>query len=137
MSLYLCVFDNEEELEGVEVGSYEDFGFFRDIVCNILENGKRGSKFPILMLHSDSDGAWTEDEVELLEKELRLISEAFRKEDQMEFHSDWQKDLEKSLGLKRCCLYDCFIDVDGEPLLDRLLDLCGVTKGKKLPILFQ
>ena len=37
MGLYLCVFDNDDELEGVEVGSYSDFDFFRSTVTELLE----------------------------------------------------------------------------------------------------
>ena len=39
MGLYLCVFDEDEELEGVEVGSYSDFEFFRSSVTELLEQG--------------------------------------------------------------------------------------------------
>lgn len=37
MSLYLCVFKGDEELEGVEVGSYEDWKAFVHTVCESLE----------------------------------------------------------------------------------------------------
>jgi len=52
MGLYLCVFDGEEELDGVEVGFYADFGTFRNAVVRHLENGKAGSRFPTLIHHS-------------------------------------------------------------------------------------
>lgn len=39
MGLYLCVFDDDIELEGVEVGVYEDFNFFRDAVTATVEHG--------------------------------------------------------------------------------------------------
>ena len=71
MGLYLCVFDGDEELEGVDVGSYADFDFFRGAVAEILEGGNAGTRYPTLMLHSDCDGEWSVEECIDLEKELR------------------------------------------------------------------
>jgi hypothetical protein len=34
-------------------------------------------------------------------------------------------------------LLETFFDVDGEPLLDRLIGLCRVASSRNLPILFQ
>lgn len=42
MGLYLCVIDGENELEGVEAGSYGDFGQFRDAVIDIVEEENPG-----------------------------------------------------------------------------------------------
>ena len=67
MGLYLCVFEDERELEGVEVGSYEDFHVFRATVSELLENKKSGERFPILMLHADDAGEWSADEALLLQ----------------------------------------------------------------------
>src|SRR5206468_1590548 len=61
MSLYLCIFRGDEEIEGVEVGSYADFGRFRDTVAEKLEDGRQGSRFPLLQLHPDSEGEWDPD----------------------------------------------------------------------------
>jgi hypothetical protein len=55
MGLYLCVFQGDEELDGVDVGSYGDFNHFRSVVAG-LEDGPPGSKYPTLILHPDSDG---------------------------------------------------------------------------------
>ncbi len=77
MGLYLCVFDGDDEIEGVEVGSYEDFGTFRDTVRDSLEHGDSGSRFPVLMKHSDCDGMWTPREAEALHAELTLIAQEF------------------------------------------------------------
>ena len=62
MGLYLAIFDDDEEIEGVEIGLYSDFNYFRDIVANELEDGKAGSKYPTLNLHSDCDGTWSVEE---------------------------------------------------------------------------
>ena len=48
MGLYLCVFeadDIDNELEGVEVGGYDDFGRLRETVSDRLEEGKWGSRW--------------------------------------------------------------------------------------------
>ena len=42
MGLYLCIFagdDGDEELDGMEVGGYDDFGEFRDLIARLLEDG--------------------------------------------------------------------------------------------------
>jgi hypothetical protein len=54
MGLYLCVFADDadgEELEGVEVGGYDDFGLLRQAVADRLEPAGWGSRFPVLMSH--------------------------------------------------------------------------------------
>ena len=55
----------------------------------------------------------------------------------MEIESDWQKNVINSLGLKTSNLYECFIDIDGENLIDRLSGLCDISIRENEPILFQ
>ena len=137
MGLYLCVFDDGDELEGVEVGSYADFAFFRHSVTERLEEGKTGANYPTLILHSDCDGEWSPAECERLRAELEDISKRFRDLPAVPFQADWQKQVADLLGLKPTCLYESFIDVDGEPLLERLRRLCDVALLNDQPILFQ
>lgn len=137
MGLYLCVFDGDEELDGVEVGSYSDFAFFRRSVTELLENGVTGSRFPTLIIHSDSDGEWSLTECLLLRQELTTIASEFRQLPSIQFGGKWQHEVRRSLGLKPVSLYDSFIDVDGEVLLARLIRLCDVAIERALPIMFQ
>lgn len=137
MGLYLCVFKEDEELDGLEVGSYDDFGFLRDTIAASLEGGDRGSRFPVLMLHPDNDGAWSVDECRDLEREIRFIGDAFRQAPPVGFRSSWQRQVAKELNLRPICLNDSFIDVDGQPVLDRLLELCQLAQKVGEPILFQ
>lgn len=137
MGLYLCVFDQDDELEGVDVGSYDDFGLFRDRVATTLEGDKRGSRFPILMLHLDCDGEWPIESIPALDKELEQISLEFRRSPPIEQDGTWQLQVMRQQGLRPESLYACFIDVDGEPLLERLRDLCRVALDAGRPILFQ
>ena len=137
MGLYLCVFEEDEELDGVDIGSYSDFGFFRDVVTNQLEAGTPGANYPTLILHSDCDGEWSAQECAALQQELESIADAFRQLPPTEFNSDWQRAVAKSLGLQPGNLYESFIDVDGEPLLERLLGLCRLAQERGQPILFQ
>jgi hypothetical protein len=137
MGLYLCVFDNGNEVEGVEVGSYSDFDFFRTSVTQQLESGFAGSRFPTLIIHSDSDGEWSSTECETLKRELELISTEFRELPAVKFASEWQQQVASSIGLRPTRLYECFIDVDGEPLLERLQHLCDVSIQNDQPVLFQ
>jgi len=137
MGLYLCIFDGDEEVEGVEVGPYSDFNAFRDCIVREIENGNAGSKFPLIVLHSDSDGQWSPVEARQLEIELSSIREKFRRRPPIKILSEWQKQIVKDHALQLECLYDCFIDVDGEPLLDRLIDLARLSYHSNLPIIFQ
>lgn len=138
MGLYLAVFDGEEELEGVEVGSYADFGAFRDAVVERLEGGAAGSRFPTLILHSDCDGGWSTEESARLQVELEEIADEFRRLPPLELEAgSWQSEVAKSFGIRPANLYDSFFDVDGEPLIDRLLGLIGVARRHGRDILFQ
>jgi hypothetical protein len=138
MGLYLCIYDaNDDEVDGVEVGSYADFGAFRDAVARHLENDQFGARFPVLMLHSDCDGSWSPEEAAKLEAELGAIGAAFDALPAAPFFADWQKDVAKLLGLRPRTLKDSFIDVDGEPLVDRLVQLCRKSQESLLSIVFQ
>jgi hypothetical protein len=137
MGLYLCVFDGDDELDGLEVGAYSDFEFFRSSVTELLEQGIAGSRYPTLIVHSDSDGEWSPSACEALRRELEDISDRFRQLPAVQFRTDWQQQVGKSLGLKPTCLFESFIDIDGEPLMDRLQRLCDVAIQRQIPILFQ
>jgi len=45
VGLYLCIFDGDEEVDGVEVGAYADYNALRDYVVRELETGRAGSRF--------------------------------------------------------------------------------------------
>ena len=137
MGLYLAVFDGDDELDGVEVGRYADFNRLRAVIAGELEDGVTGSKFPVFMLHPDSDGLWTPEEAKSLEQEINAISAGLRQLPPTTLGGDWQQDVACAVGLKMETLYDCFFDVDGEPLLDRLLKLAAISRERRLPILFQ
>lgn len=137
MGLYLAVFDGTEEVEGVEVGSYEDFNTFRNAITRNLEGGVVGSRFPTLMLHPDSDGEWTPAEAAQLEEELEAIGRELCKIPPLEAQPEWRKQTAKLLGLRPGNLYESFFDVDGEPLVERLIGLAKISRERRLPILFQ
>jgi Immunity protein 70 len=62
MGLVLCVYEGREagdDLDGFQVGSYSDFGAWRDFIAAKLEGGRWGSRFPTIMMHSDCDGEWS------------------------------------------------------------------------------
>lgn len=137
MGLYLCVFDGEDELDGVSVGTYLDFDEFRRAVVLHLEGESAGSKYPTLLLHSDCDGEWAPEQCAQLQRELEDIAAGFAKLPFLGFRSDWQEKLAKQLGLRPRNLCESFIDIDGEPLIERLLLLCRLAQQRRQPILFQ
>jgi hypothetical protein len=111
--------------------------FFRDTITTQLEGGYQGTKYPTLILHSDCDGEWNVEECGKLEQELQSIAACFRECQPVEFSAEWQRGVAKSLGLHPENLYESFIDVDGEPLIERLLSLCQLALTHHTPILFQ
>lgn len=137
MGLYLAIFDGDDELDGVEVGSYADFGAFRDAVVTYVEDGVPGSRCPTLILHSDCDGEWMPGEAILLHKELATIAQRFVQLPPEPLGDNWKLEVAKIFGLRPTNLYECFFDVDGEPLLDRLMGLAQLSSDRNLPILFQ
>ena len=137
MGLYLCIFDADEELDGVEVGRYSDFNALRDYVARELEAGSRGARFPILMLHSDSDGEWSLADCEKLIPELRSIIAQMQARPPVAFVSDWQQHVARSVGLAPKSAFESFIDVDGQFVLERMLNLASLALERELPVLFQ
>lgn len=137
MGLYLCVFKGDNELDGVEVGFYEDYGVFIDTVVRELEDNNPGSKYSLLSLHHDSDGEWSVEECKIVRNYLIDISNKFKMLPPCNFNSKWKEEVARQIGLKPQNLYDCFIDIDGEPLLERLILLCDLAVKENEPILFQ
>ena len=137
MGLYLAVFsEQEEELEGVEVGGYDDFATFRMAILKQLEGGVRGSRFPTLMLHSDCEGSWSPEECSRLERELKSIRDEFASLKPLPL-TGWQAEVAREFSLRPKSLGECFFDVDGEPLLDRLIQLANCAQQFGQNILFQ
>ena len=137
MGLYLAIFDGDDELDGLEVGSYADFATFRSAVATHVEGGVAGSRCPTLVLHSDCDGQWSPEEAAVLQEELASITERFMESPPEPLGDGWKPEVAKAFGLRPSNLYDCFFDVDGEPLLDRLMGLAQLSAERNLPIVFQ
>ena len=137
MGLYLCIFDGDEEIDGLEVGSYADYNNLRDYVVREFEEGQAGSRFPTFVMHSDSDGEWSVAECYQLREELSAVVEAMKGCPPVGFSSEWQRAVAKSVGLVPQNAFESFIDVDGEFLLERLQELVEKAITKQLPILFQ
>ncbi|WP_419688934.1 Imm70 family immunity protein [Burkholderia theae] len=138
MGLYLCVFDDGgEEVDGVEVGSYADFNFLRNTVIDLVESGCFATRCPVLVSHSDCDGQWSPEEASLLLAELDLIQTAFANAPAIALNADWKEDVARTTGIDPKSLLDCFFDVDGEPLIQRLRGLATLSVQTNAAILFQ
>jgi len=137
MGLYLCIFDGNKDVAGVDVGPYADYNALRDYITGELEAGKPGSKFPTFVLHSDCDGEWSVVQCEMLNCELSAIATALKQQPAIMFVSDWQKLVAKSVGINPQNAFESFIDADGEFLLERLQSLVASALERRLPIQFQ
>ncbi len=139
MGLYLCVFadDTDDEVDGVEVGGYDDFHSFRLAVAERLESGEWGSRFPVLMMHPDSEGEWTPAQAAGLERELLAIGDELARLPAAPIEEGWRHDVVKQLGIEPATLLDCYFDIDGEPLVERLIGLTRAARQIDQPISFQ
>ena len=140
MGLYLCIYADDTddlEIDGIEVGPYPTFTFFRNVVGNRLEVGDWGSRYPHLLQHSDCDGEWTVDELPELDVELRAIQQSMRGLPPPTNGDPWLESIHRELGLKAADLSEYFVDTDGAPLLDRLIDLVRLARGAGRPISFE
>jgi hypothetical protein len=89
------------------------------------------------MGHSDSDGVWSPEDAERLTAELVDVRNAFASLPSVGVIGEWQAEVAKNLRLIPANLADCFVDVDGEPLLDRLIALARTSVASRRPIWFQ
>jgi len=137
MGLYLMVLSDDEELDGVDVGYYRNFDEFRDMVKIQVEDGVLGSRFKTLQYHSDCDGEWSPEECGVLIEELEEIRRQFMLLPPVPLEEPWKAEVARLLNLSPTNLDECFFDVDGEPLTERLLDLAQLSVRTGLPILFQ
>lgn len=131
MSLYLAIFDGDDDVEGWVLGSYSDFACFRDTVAARLPS----AGYPVLMTHSDCDGEWAIDQLPLLRRELESIAAAFLRLPPEEPQQAFEQTAKYRQGAR--ALYDCFHNVDGENLFEALLRLCNEGINRNLPIVFQ
>lgn len=131
MSLYLTIFDGDEEVTGWVFGHYSDVGYFRDVVAAKL----RAGDYPTLMTHSDCDGEWTPQELPRLRRELQLIGERFRQLPPEQPQGAFEHTAEFRREARS--LYDCFHNVDGESVFEALIALCDEGIRRDRPVLFQ
>ena len=131
MSLYLCIFDGEEEVTGWVFGHYSDFGYFRDIISAKLV----ANDYPTLIQHCDCDGEWSPKELRQLRSELLAIGERFRNLAAEQPSGAFEHTADYRHGAKS--LYDCYHNVDGENLFEALVTLCDEGIKRDKPVLFQ
>jgi hypothetical protein len=136
MSLYLCVMDTRSEYEhdGVEVGPYSYFGEVRNLLR--VELSRVGLKAPLFLDHIDSFGEWPPGLLEALQLELTAIESTIgSRPSRMISDSAWY--VSWYAGSRPNTLREAVVDIEGDPLIPRLLLLVEVAKKHRLPILFQ
>jgi len=137
MSLYLCIYAGDREVDGVEVGPYANFNALRTAAVGVSAPNAANASYPTLLEHSDCDGEWSPDACVHLHQELASLVTALKNQPPTGFPSEWQQEMARSVGLEPRNAFECFIDVDGEFLLDRLQHLVDTAVRLQLPILFQ
>ena len=138
MGLYLVVFADDttdEELLGVEVGTYADFDTFRSAISDAL--GEQASSYPTLLAHPDSGTPWSPADAHRLVEELEQLAEvlAARPAHRHEAGS-WQPRAMEVTGLRPRTLWESFVDVDGEVLLTQITRLAALAVGTGRPVEF-
>jgi hypothetical protein len=139
MGLILCVYQDREagdDVDGFQVGSYGDFAAWRDFIAANLEGDHWGSRFPTLMMHSDCEGEWSPLDCLTLKSELAVIREEMTRLPVVPFHSAWQQQVAEEFGLRQRSAIDCFINVDGETLVDAIERLAELALRLGQPITF-
>jgi hypothetical protein len=131
VTLYLAIFDEEEdEVAGWVLGHYSDYGVFRDEVKRIA-----GAHYPLLLESSDSDTRWTPQQAAKLRLELREILSKLVGHPPIDLKQAFEHTSEYRRGATTAA--DCFHNVDGEPLISALDDLCAAAIETGLDIVFQ
>jgi hypothetical protein len=64
------------------------------------------------------------------------IADGFAALPRIAFEADWQVDMAGRDGITATSLLESFIDVDGEPLQERLIDLTRTAVAVRVPICF-
>ncbi len=83
-------------------------------------------------------GEWTRGEAAELRQELRTIDRELSALPPVSLPAgEWPESVARTLGQAPASLAQCFIDVDGEPLFDRLQELVDVAIDRDCPIFFQ
>lgn len=139
MGLNLCIIednDEDEEIAAVDVGRYEHFRYFRNCITDFLESGEQGSRFPVLINHDETDGEWSPDECLKLKLELQEIESEFLELIEMESPEIREEPSSTSVP-GPSVVFQSFTDVEGTPLIERMIWLCDVAIEHQLPILFQ
>ncbi len=137
MSLYWCLLADGRELDGIDAGSYADFGRLRRVIGEQLEGGVPGSRFPTLMQHSDCDGEWSPAACGQLEAELAAIIAELKRRPPLPSGWDRPAGPADPAGPEPANAFECFLDADGQYLLERLRFLAALARHLGQPVLFQ
>ncbi|MFG0251629.1 MAG: Imm70 family immunity protein [Phycisphaerales bacterium JB038] len=140
MSLCIALFEDDlvdQEIDGLEWGGCDDFEAFRARVADELLEGDWRRGFPVLLTVVDNSAGWPADHVADLAVELRAIAEAFDAlPSELHDPESWQASVLAQLGREPSSLREFFIDVDGQPVIDRLLELAEQAATLDRPLSF-
>ena len=125
MGVHLAVTKNGVEIAAVETRTEDDFMYFRDSVCALLEHNDFGSRFPVFQKKFFSD--WEAGEIAALEQELSEMHAAMGGLPPRPADGNWWSNLKRSEGKPETSA-EVFIDKDDAPLVARLLTLARLAR---------
>ena len=138
MGLYLCIFDGDgTEIHGLEVGLYRCFGTFRQLAASYVDRGVLQRNMRVLLNHMDCDGTWSAQECRELLEELAELKRVFLEEPPSKEVCAEKAEIFRHFGLNPGNLFECFVDSDGEFLIDRMIKLCEQSAASGWPVVFQ
>jgi len=146
VTLALCEIDcdpeNIEPYKSVELGSYEYINCYLSTISTLLEEGKWGSRFPILLESLDAKTKIEPEAAEELLSELTAISEELKKYPISDINcgnintenSNWM--LEAPFDTSADNLYDYFLTVEETNLTKSFLDYANEAAEETMSLMY-
>jgi len=131
MTLYVGVFDGDTEIEGTVIGHYSDYGALLDKIKETLDP----SIIQNLKSSTDCNEVWDKPMCEDMMFELMKIRERFVVLNPVHHIGVFEHNECHWRNAKN--LNECYLTVDGEPIIDVLLRYCSMVNGNGREVVFQ
>ena len=137
-----CDTDNVNPHKSLELGSYEYFNCYLSTISSLLEDGKWGNKFPILLESFDAKTKIDPEPVEGLLNELSIIKEELKNYPPSKINcggydteeSNWMK--EAPFDMNADNIYDYFLTLDESNLSEALHDFANEAYEENMSLMY-